>query len=677
MRPFVAWFVVALLVRLLYLTEQQAVSVLFYQQLLDEEEMWRTAEALLDREGFGSEPLFKAPLYPVFLAIVMYITGDAWTFAVRLLQHAGGAALVLLAADTAARLVGGGRARIVAFHGAAALVAFNAPLVRLEHQLLLDFPAVLLQSAMLWALVRAVLVFGHDLPGEIETAARWRLRWLVAASALAGLAWLTRPTLTPVIPLLALLLVVVMAPPRRHLRRALTWAGVFLAGPLLAVALFTTHNIVVGGEALWLPWQGGYNLYEANKRGAHGRYLEQGTFAVSATGNPTYAIMVEEYEKELYAKPAPRSFSFGGVDRFWRNRAIAEVSADPVAWAGLYARKLLYLFNDREVYNIEVFDVQRRESPVLTYATPITFGFVLPLALAAFAFWPLANRGRRRALVIVLVYTATLAAAIALYYASGRLRAPLVFPLVVLAGVGLGRLATVVRQANLRRGLAAGLVVMGAVVAWGDWWGVRSERLDYIEYERMSNAASRAGEFERALDYADRAAADRVEQGKPPSTALPSLRGQALFGLGRIEEAAAAFELAAETQPLDPVAPFNRGWIALFREHDAEAALPWLRRAIQLDRGYKRAEVVLLLAHVKLGRPEYTTDYFGEPGAPDIDQPVEREWLRVAVACAKGDRPAAVAAAQRLRTMHGEAALATMAEELGPLGLDACLKQAP
>lgn len=675
MRPFALWFIVSLVVRLLYLAEQQSGSVLFYQQLLDEEEMRRAAEGLLAGHGFGPEPLFKAPLYPIYLAAVMLLTGDAWPFAARLLQHLGGALLVVLAADTVTRLLAPGRARTVAMHTTAALLAFNAPLVRLEHQLLLDFPAVLLQSAMMWALVRGIVPSEPVVGVDARPCSRRRMAWLAGAGVLAAAAWLTRPTITPVLPALVVAMGLLFEAPARTPRRVAARLAVFLAAPLLAVALFTARNAVVSGEALWLPWQGGYNLYESNKRGATGRYLEQSQFAVSSTGNPTQTIMLEAYERETFGSEHRGPISFGAVDRMWRNRAIAEVRAAPGAWVALYARKLLYLLNDREIYNVEVFDVQRRESPILTYAAPVTFGLVLPLALASFAFWPFANWGRRRAALLLLVYTVTIAAAIALYYASGRLRAPLYFPIAVFAGVGVGRCVAMTNKVAMRRALAVALALLGVAIAWGDWAGVRSERLDYIEYERLSNAASRAGEYQRALDYADRAAAASSEAGRSVSTAMPSLRAQALFGLDRFDEAAAEFERAAAVQPLDPIAPFNRGWIALFREHDAEAALPWLEQATARNPEYARAWAVYGLALIKAGRVEDASTLF--TNGSSANDPPEAYWFLLARACARGDRAAAVATAQQLRAQRGDAALATMAEELGPLGLDGCLKQAP
>src|SRR5262245_40460505 len=93
------WILLGLLLRVAYLHEQQTHSVLFYQPLLDEEEVADSARRLLAGEGFGHEPLFKAPFYPIYLAATMVVAGDGWFFLARLIQHLLGATLILFAWD--------------------------------------------------------------------------------------------------------------------------------------------------------------------------------------------------------------------------------------------------------------------------------------------------------------------------------------------------------------------------------------------------------------------------------------------------------------------------------------------------------------------------------------------------------------------------------------------------
>src|SRR5688572_12382086 len=125
------WFAVGLLLRIAYLWEQGTHAVLFFQPLLDEQEMVNAAHQLLDGHGFGPEPFFKAPLYPVILAAVMAVCGELWYWGIRLLQHLAGAVLVFVAVDATRCLLSPGRARGIAGTISAIVVAMYAPLIRL------------------------------------------------------------------------------------------------------------------------------------------------------------------------------------------------------------------------------------------------------------------------------------------------------------------------------------------------------------------------------------------------------------------------------------------------------------------------------------------------------------------------------------------------------------------
>ena len=47
-------------------------------------------------------------------------------------------------------------------------------------------------------------------------------------------------------------------------------------GPLLVLGAFGAFNYVIAGDFRVTPWQGAYNLWAANRPGAHGRYFDEG-----------------------------------------------------------------------------------------------------------------------------------------------------------------------------------------------------------------------------------------------------------------------------------------------------------------------------------------------------------------------------------------------------------------
>jgi 4-amino-4-deoxy-L-arabinose transferase-like glycosyltransferase len=553
------WFALALLVRLLYLQEQSG-HFLFYQQMLDEREIVELA-----RNGFvEGEPFFKAPLYSLFIRAVMFSAGDTWVWLVRLIQHLCGALLVVLAFDTARRLAHS----IPAAALVAGMLCFYGPLIRLEDRLVLDFFTVFMQSAMLWAMLR------------IPDASH-KTKWALIAGLFAGLSWLIRPTLMPVLPILALWIFM----HQRPWKPKLGVAAAYLLFPAIAIGGFTLRNHQVSGEALSTPWQGGYNFYQANKQDGNGRYLVQDSYVAQHGGNPTRELILREAPPLLPEAPVARP-DYKAANAAWFHLGWSEIKEDLPAWMGLMIKKGFYLLSAREIYNFEDYRVMRQLSTILK-VTFFNFGWLWPLALASLAWGKSWNSQH----VLVALYLVFLGGAIALFFTSGRLRMPLVFPVVLLAAVTIARLISRPRQITPWLLIAAGIAL-----SWMDWWGVRSEDLRDIEYARLSNAAWRANEFEPALSYADAAMALRTRNPQ-----IHQVRGQALHGVGRYTEAAEAFERSIGLFPGDVNSLYNLGYIYYRHLDEAERATPLLRRAA--EHGSQKATLLLLRVGIRSNDP--------------------------------------------------------------------------
>lgn len=649
----IAWAIAAaaFVLRMAYFLEQAEHSVLFSQQLLDEAEARDSARALLAGEGFGPEPLFKAPLYPVAAAAAMLVAGDAlWHWALRIVQHALGALLCVMAFDAASRL-GGPRRGPAAGIAAAAFMALYPPLIRLENRLVLDFLFAFWTSGLLWALVR------HAGGGR-------SLRWAAVAGAFALLAMWTRPTILPALPVLAWWLAG-LAPWRRGLGarapgRRLAAAGLLLLGGVLAVGSMAARNAMASGEALLLPWQGGFSLYHANRDGATGRYFEQAAAATGDEANPARRLAIDGFLAAVAAgeadPPAEGAF-FGTVERHWSAKARAEILGDPARWLRLMAWKGVYLVGEREVYNFEEFRIHKAMSPWLRW-NPLGFGVVWPFALASLGLLPCMPRHRRRLFVLVWIAASACAAGIALGFASGRMRAPLVFPAVVLGAAGCAhawRLARARRMAPLAG--AAVLFAAGIVMSWGDWNGVRSESFDHAEFARLSNAAWRDGRHELALEFADRAEAARP--GYPP---VAQLRGQALFALGRMDDAEDAFRDAALREVANPAAPTNIGVILFEDPARWREARPWFAEALRRDPGHRSARARLALWLARDGQAQAAERELAKlDGGP---RGVLEAIASAAAAKAAGRPQEAAAARAALLDSAGEAAAQWLDQEL-------------
>jgi hypothetical protein len=665
----VFWFALALMVRVIYLLEQQAMSVLFYQPLLDERELVETAQGLLNGDGFGPTPFFKAPLYPIILAGVMAISGEAWPIGIRLLQHLVGALLVVLGFDTARRLVGPGRQGSVAAIMTATFLAFYAPLVRLENRLLLDFFTVFFQSVMLWALIRT----------RLSISTKYIYLWALLAGFAAALAWLNRPTLTPVLPFLALWLVVkkrtFFSLPRLRQPIYLKAAFCFIAPIALAISAFTARNTAVSGEALWLPWQGGYGLYYATLEETDGRYLRQERFIAASQGsaNPTWEDMVQQYlsqQQSLQQNTRRHSIdreqiSYGTVSAFWFDKTKQKIGEQPVAWLTQMIRKGIYLTSDREVFNIEDYSTQRSLSRVLPLL-PFSFGWIFPLACLSIPLSVLWPAGRRPFLGICWLYSVLLAGAIALYYTSGRFRMPLVFPVAVLAGSSVSvwihwdAKAIPPRRAVILRSLMILAVLIGLALSWGDWWGVRSEDMRAQEYARLSAAAYKAREIEKALDYANTVI--ELDSKHPQG---PQLKAQTLFVADEFAEAKLLYEESLRRIPNDPIAHYNLGIIAFYHEKDDARAASHFITSVQIDPSYWQGHWTASLVMNRMGHPEDATITLSRyQHIPNDRAPAPLIVARIVNLYALGRRDDAFRLEAILESRHGKPAMNLLSFEL-------------
>lgn len=590
-RTVLIWMALGLVIRLIYLLDQGTNSVLFYQPLLDELEVSQQADQLLRGEGFGHEPLFKAPLYAIIVAAVKWVSGDGWFWMLRFLQHVCGVLFIGFTLDATRRLLGPGRETEWVLHVVGAVLCFYAPMIRLENQLILDFFVVFFQSAMIWALIRS----------EIGKEFRWR--WIIAASVFAALAWLTRPTMTVVLPFLALWIIGntmtkgFKFKPLRLKTRCLQ-AGIFALGTVLAMIAVTARNGLSGGEALTMPWQGGYSFYVSNVDGANGRYYLQKAVASGADANPARANAVDGF---LKATQTPREkLAYSEVTGWWNNQTWLKIGEAPIDWLKLMGWKALYLVSEREIFNFEEFRIHKNLSPVLQYL-PFGFGIIWPLAFASFGAFNSLGKGRRRLFILLWVYGIFLAMGVALYLVSGRLRMPLVFPAILLAGVTLRFFLLQLQQRKFRVQsiLTSVLLLIGVAMSWGDWKGVRSENLDFAEYARLSNAAFYANNGAKALEFAELAA-----KTSPNYPALPQLRAQAFYMLKQYGEAAKNFEQAAILTPQDASPMFNLATILFdhFREYATAAAA--YEEALKRDPRHARAAWGALKAQSLVGNLE-------------------------------------------------------------------------
>ncbi len=415
--------------------------------VLDEYENLALAESIV-RGELPAEPFYRAMGYPLLLAAIRVLGVET--------RGLFGAALVLgttlhaLNAGLSAAIAGAwfGRGAAIA---AGLLIALNPVFVHYATQALDATPALTLFLAGLACIAPACTANR----GNSAAASRWvavSLGW-AAASALRPnylLAW-------AVLPLLAGWL----GPRGARLRLiGATLAGVIVFGGIAA------WQWRASGVPGFLPWQGAYNLWAANRPGTHGRYFAQSVHVPASVATLNFARAESIYLFRQDTGAAPKDI--GELNAHWRLRFIAHVTGHPLSWLGLLARKAYALLNDWEQYNNKTYAFHKARSPWLRW-NPLGWGILFVFAIAGGARLTRENPAAAR---FAAASTLMVAAGVLLFFVSARFRLPLAAIAAILAGAALAA-PRFWHECTPRFRLGLGLAMLTAA-------GLTFSRLDHV-----------------------------------------------------------------------------------------------------------------------------------------------------------------------------------------------------
>lgn len=606
-----ATFLLALALRLAFVLTADADPDLHRGLFLDAAHYAESATALRQGRGPGEGPYLLSPLYPYVLALFPAVEAPPATNAllpVRLVQAVLGAVTAVLVALLAHRIAGGRAAWI-----AGILAATHGPAIHYEALVVVAGP-----QAFLLALV-AVLAASGQGPGSG--------RWLAAGIAL-GLAAALRPTALAFGVGGALGLAVAA----RSLRAALRPAAFLLAGTALAVLPFTARNLVAARQPVLLSANGGLNLWVGNHAGAPGIFAAPEGYDFH--GDPVGRALAEG--------AAGRPLTHAQASRWWADRARADALADPGAALARLGRKLLLFGHPAEIPQLAASFAEHRSRSALL-RSPVDARWILILALLAPLALALAGGGgaaRRSALPYLAL--AAYGAGVALFFMSGRYRAPVMPVAIALAAATVEALAASADRAELRRralALVAAVLVLalGSVALYGDDGplGIR-ERTGMLERRRgvAFLEEGRPGEAVQAL---------RASLVEAESAAVRTELALALAAADRPREARAELERVLATGP-DARAAFELGnlWMDPLGADVAQAEA--LRIA---ERHYHAALEVqprFAEAHYNLGRVLVFQRRFAEA----------LETLEAALALGTEDDPWRADAQRALSTLRGQ-----------------------
>ena len=572
-----------------------------------------------------AEHAFTPPLYPVFLAAVFAVAGEALGL-VKAIQAAIGVGASVAVAAATGRLLGRRAGLVAGLFLAASPVA-------------IFFDGEILATSLTLGLV-AVSVFAAARVLTGGAGFRRTMLDLGICGASLATAALGQPQAAA---LLAGAVPVALAGDARQKRQRLL---ALLGSASLIFLLGAIVQARASGHWVWISAGGGVNLAIGNHPGAEGGFDLPREWGLADTRQGLFATATRIAAREL-SEPLP---SPSAVSRYWTSRTLDWMSRDPSAFLMLLGKKLLLALNHYEIPNHYSLEYFAPRSPVIAWS-PARFALLLPLAAIGLVALGRAGKGEgrnRRASprsplrTWLYLSLGALWLALALFFITDRYRL-LAWPHLTLAG-GLGAvtLADAVRSRSLRRIAApAGVAAAAALVCLvpspprfspghmqlllsevlaerGDAAGARqaliaaAESGEIIEaVHNLGNAlyrerryAEAAHEFRRALAIAPEApetwyalALAEIERGDPPAASAALARALALApdderlpALDRRLRAAASLLAGALGTPPPP-------WPA-----GADSAIA--------RRDAVRALSALALADAQGGRPDVARDRF-------------------------------------------------------------------
>lgn len=519
--------------------------------------------------GGDGRAFFMSPLYPLLIALVDMLTGNA-DLVLRILQAGMGAATAVLVQRLAARVFN-------------APVGWIAGIWTAVHPVLLLHDASLLSESLLTLLATSAVLLAVRMRDE------GGVRLSLLTGVLMGLLIIGRATF---VALPIALLVMLWIDRRRgtagmHVRRTVPVLLVALIGVILPVTL---HNVAVEGRLIPIVSSTGFNLYAGNNAAAAGVYAV-----------PERIDLIADPAGRFHAERAMgRTLASDEVSAYWSDRAMAWIAAHPVDWLSLLARKALLMLRADEIEQIGFGAgfIRHEYATLLDLPLPGML-LLLPLGVAGFV---LALGGRVRHAGMLSLMLLLFALATILFFVNGRFRVPVTPILIVFAGHALVELWRGIRGRvwrSIRGGvwqrlafpLGAGvLVLLAATVAQP----AISQTYE-LEYTRLGEMAFDAQDY----DEAERLFARSLDE-KVTVEALVNL-GNTHAVRGRAAEAGAAYDRALTIDAQSHLALFNLGNLAMQAGNVRAAATLW-SRALAANGAFAPAHRNLGLLLVRSGR---------------------------------------------------------------------------
>ena len=532
-------FSVAFLIRFVYLIAYSG-SPFFQVHIADALYHQDWALRILSGDIFSLKihgVLYKAPLYPYFLALAYRIAG-ASNFLPMLLQ-------VIMAAFSCLLLF------LIGKRYFSARPACVGALIYASY-----FPAVYFSAEMeLPALAVFLTLLSFYLLVESPRAIA-----LVGSAVVFGLSLLALPTNVLLLPLYVLVLLGRHGGIKQGRGKALLFAAVVFA----TVFPCTLRNLLVGRRLTLISANGGINLFIGN----NAKYDE------TVYLQPGYAF------EDLYDEPRRNAGadSFADRDRYWYRKAFGFMVEHPDQEALLILKKLVLYFADYEIYrNTDTYHA--KEVSIYRHIPFLPASLILATGLAGL----LAALHRRKGLALV-AFCVLQALPCLVFFVTDRYRLPSMSVWALFSGFFVTLVADAVRDRDWRSGIAASAFAfcVGGVSNL-NFFVVKNPayrphlNLGFI-YETQANYGQALTEYAAALDLVKNS---RMPDFKTESELYCRL-GNVQMTANDLGAAEKSFEQAIAINPSSAPAYSYLGTL-YDKRRQGERALQMFRRALEIN----------------------------------------------------------------------------------------------
>jgi tetratricopeptide (TPR) repeat protein len=309
------------------------------------------AERLLAGLGFGPNPFFMSPLYPVFIAIAGKFFASP-IYGILVFQILISFVTFTLIARFTSKRFGKWAGLCAGF-----LYTIYAPAIY--------FDGVLLSASLILLFSMIILT----LLDRVFESNKYLWLWLSLTGLAIGLSALARPNALILIPAFAL---VFFFRNRRGVIANTLWLTL---GVLIVVLPPMIRNAKHGSGLSLTTSSAGINFYIGNHENATGLYFES-PFLTSA--EPLYEA--EDYRREAL-RLRGKEMSVNSASRFWGKEGLRDIVKNPFRWLKLELMKAAYFWNKTEIPNNVSFYGAKEHSPLLYKLKFFSFGLIAPFGL--------------------------------------------------------------------------------------------------------------------------------------------------------------------------------------------------------------------------------------------------------------------------------------------------------